>query len=134
MEEKYDSEEKFDPGAETEAGKEAVADLDPKNEQEKYLLKFRKIQAKSVKWWNGHGVGSRFSIKKKIIYWFIHKFVNNAFDPEGVGNGLTSRTTSINPTISSAGATKVSLIPDTLLLPLDLDEPGSEGSDRLIFM
>ena len=50
MEEKYDSEEKFDPGAETEAGKEAVADLDPKNEQEKYLLKFRKIQAKSVKW------------------------------------------------------------------------------------
>ena len=99
MEEKYDSEEKFDPGAETEAGKEAVADLDPKNEQEKYLLKFRKIQAKSV---------------KKIIYWFIHKFVNNAFDPEGVGNGLTSRTTSINPTISSAGATKVSLIPDTL--------------------
>ena len=50
MEEKYDSEEKFDPGAETEAGKEAVADLDSKNEQEKYLLKFRKIQAKSVKW------------------------------------------------------------------------------------
>ena len=123
MEEKYDSEEKFDPGAETEAGKEAVADLDPKNEQEKYLLKFRKIQAKSV---------------KKIIYWFIHKFVNNAFDPEGVGNGLTSRTTSINPTISSTGATEVSLIPDTLSLllfvPLDLDEPGSEGSDRLIFI
>ena len=51
---------------------------------------------------------------KKIIYWFIHKFVNNAFDPEGVGNGLTSRTTSINPTISSAEATKVSLIPGTL--------------------
>ena len=50
LEEKDDSEEKFDPGAETEAGKEAVADLDPKNEQEKYLLKFRKIQAKSVKW------------------------------------------------------------------------------------
>ena len=68
---------------------------------------------------------------KKIIYWFIHKFVNNAFDPEGVGNGLTSRTTSINPTISSTGATEVSLIPDTLSLllfvPLDLDEPGSEG-------
>ena len=34
LEEKDDSEEKFDPGAETEAGKEAVADLDPKNELE----------------------------------------------------------------------------------------------------
>ena len=50
LEEKDDSEEKFDPGAETEAGKEAVVDLEPKNELEKYLLKFRKIPAKSVKW------------------------------------------------------------------------------------
>ena len=48
LEDKDDSEEKFDPGA-TEAGKEAVVDLEPKNELEKYLLKFRKILAKSVK-------------------------------------------------------------------------------------
>ena len=72
------------------------------------------------------------------IYWLIHKFVNNGFDPQGEGNDATSRTTSINLTISRTGAREVSLIlcPLSLLLsvPLDLDEPGSEGSDRLVFI
>ena len=69
------------------------------------------------------------------IYWLIHKFVNNGFDPQGEGNDATSRRTSINLTISRTGAREVSLIlcPLSLLLsvPLDLDEPESEGSDTV---